>query len=439
PRTERNAGNTIASGLGIRRAGGARRCAGALTPTGPLHSAPHSVESVASRPPPRISAQGFFRRSIQKQIEYRCLRDGKCLVIRLNRNRCQYCRFKKCLAVGMSRDSVRYGRVPKRVREPREEAVAAPASSTSLSSVSSASSMSSGMEAQPEAVREGVAREIAVDVVAAHRAHNSYTDELKCTLARHDVVVQPEGDVDRANEGEEAASSSTDAPKTKSLLWAAMAVRMTPAIQQVVEFAKKLPGFYLLPQDDQLILIKLGFFEVWVTRAARFASANQLVFDDGSVFYQYQLETAYGDAGLAAAQIAYMRTVNNLQLTEDEVGLLCGALLLSPSRVGLTDMQRMDMLHDIMLDALKYCLSAGGTTSTTPDRMEAVLAAIAEARQLSARFHQALDWCRDHWQLLALPPLFAEIFDITKNAEPAEEPKPPAPATRMQPVYSGCE
>ena len=48
--------------------------------------------------------QGFFRRSIQKQIEYRCLRDGKCLVMRLNRNRCQYCRFKKCLAVGMSRD-----------------------------------------------------------------------------------------------------------------------------------------------------------------------------------------------------------------------------------------------------------------------------------------------------------------------------------------------
>ena len=51
-----------------------------------------------------VHVQGFFRRSIQKQIEYRCLRDGKCLVIRLNRNRCQFCRFKKCLAVGMSRD-----------------------------------------------------------------------------------------------------------------------------------------------------------------------------------------------------------------------------------------------------------------------------------------------------------------------------------------------
>lgn len=60
--------------------------------------------------------QGFFRRSIQKQIEYKCLRDGKCLVIRLNRNRCQYCRFKKCLAAGMSKDSVRYGRMPRRSR-----------------------------------------------------------------------------------------------------------------------------------------------------------------------------------------------------------------------------------------------------------------------------------------------------------------------------------
>lgn len=51
-----------------------------------------------------LSFQGFFRRSIQKQIEYRCLKDGNCLVIRISRNRCQYCRFKKCLAVGMSRD-----------------------------------------------------------------------------------------------------------------------------------------------------------------------------------------------------------------------------------------------------------------------------------------------------------------------------------------------
>lgn len=67
--------------------------------------------------------KGFFRRSIQKQIEYKCLRDGNCTVVRLNRNRCQYCRFKKCISVGMSKDSVRYGRMPRRSTSPDSASV----------------------------------------------------------------------------------------------------------------------------------------------------------------------------------------------------------------------------------------------------------------------------------------------------------------------------
>uniref|UniRef100_A0A8R1DXZ6 Nuclear receptor domain-containing protein n=1 Tax=Caenorhabditis japonica TaxID=281687 RepID=A0A8R1DXZ6_CAEJA len=59
--------------------------------------------------------KGFFRRSIQQKISYRaCTRTEDCLILRNNRNRCQCCRLKKCLAVGMSRDAVRFGRVPKR-------------------------------------------------------------------------------------------------------------------------------------------------------------------------------------------------------------------------------------------------------------------------------------------------------------------------------------
>lgn len=52
--------------------------------------------------------QGFFRRSIQQNIHYKmCVKNEKCLIMRMNRNRCQHCRFKKCLAVGMSRDGKR--------------------------------------------------------------------------------------------------------------------------------------------------------------------------------------------------------------------------------------------------------------------------------------------------------------------------------------------
>ncbi|KAJ3586416.1 hypothetical protein NHX12_012814, partial [Muraenolepis orangiensis] len=49
--------------------------------------------------------KGFFRRSIQQNINYKmCMKNENCLIMRMNRNRCQHCRFKKCLSVGMSRD-----------------------------------------------------------------------------------------------------------------------------------------------------------------------------------------------------------------------------------------------------------------------------------------------------------------------------------------------
>lgn len=55
--------------------------------------------------PPVLAPQGFFRRSIQQNIQYKkCLKNENCSIVRINRNRCQQCRFKKCLLVGMSRD-----------------------------------------------------------------------------------------------------------------------------------------------------------------------------------------------------------------------------------------------------------------------------------------------------------------------------------------------
>lgn len=52
-------------------------------------------------------SQGFFRRSIQQKIQYRpCTKNQQCSILRINRNRCQYCRLKKCIAVGMSRDGM---------------------------------------------------------------------------------------------------------------------------------------------------------------------------------------------------------------------------------------------------------------------------------------------------------------------------------------------
>lgn len=45
--------------------------------------------------------KGFFRRTIRLKLEYdKCER--RCKIQKKNRNKCQYCRFQKCLSVGMS-------------------------------------------------------------------------------------------------------------------------------------------------------------------------------------------------------------------------------------------------------------------------------------------------------------------------------------------------
>ena len=41
-------------------------------------------------------------------------------------------------------------------------------------------------------------------------------------------------------------------------LWLECAQRLTAVIQQIIEFAKMVPGFMKLSQDDQIVLLKTG-------------------------------------------------------------------------------------------------------------------------------------------------------------------------------------
>ncbi|KAE9420313.1 hypothetical protein Angca_005874, partial [Angiostrongylus cantonensis] len=58
--------------------------------------------------------KGFFRRTVQKNMDYTCHKEKVCPVDRVSRNRCQACRFQKCLEKGMSKESVRQDRTRKR-------------------------------------------------------------------------------------------------------------------------------------------------------------------------------------------------------------------------------------------------------------------------------------------------------------------------------------
>lgn len=61
--------------------------------------------------------KGFFRRSQHCGVAYACTRQQNCPIDRTSRNRCQHCRLQKCLALGMSRDAVKFGRMSKKQRD----------------------------------------------------------------------------------------------------------------------------------------------------------------------------------------------------------------------------------------------------------------------------------------------------------------------------------
>ncbi|XP_017463420.1 PREDICTED: retinoic acid receptor RXR-alpha-A-like, partial [Rhagoletis zephyria] len=50
--------------------------------------------------------KGFFKRTVRKDLTYVCRDEKRCIVDKRQRNRCQYCRYQKCLEMGMKREAV---------------------------------------------------------------------------------------------------------------------------------------------------------------------------------------------------------------------------------------------------------------------------------------------------------------------------------------------
>ncbi|CAH8663669.1 unnamed protein product [Schistosoma guineensis] len=50
--------------------------------------------------------KGFFKRTVRKELTYICRDNQECQIDKRLRNRCQYCRYQKCLRAGMRREAV---------------------------------------------------------------------------------------------------------------------------------------------------------------------------------------------------------------------------------------------------------------------------------------------------------------------------------------------
>ncbi|KAG7317943.1 hypothetical protein KOW79_018978 [Hemibagrus wyckioides] len=370
--------------------------------------------------------KGFFRRSIQQNIQYKkCMKSENCTIMRINRNRCQQCRFKKCLAVGMSRDAVRFGRIPKREKQRmllemqnamnsvmtgaqlhqvlRDSSSCSPSSSSSspsppsspqcsqdsessvpMDTMSLASSCSSDSGEEDSVTRpdgfhlaqSGGALSLGLSERLSNsnmtNIHSSPCESRQQITIRYHSSAKPDNasycHYSRPNLNELAGMSANrrhlvcpmntspivDPSKSSHEIWEEFSMSFTPAVREVVEFARQIPGFRELSQHDQVSLLKAGTFEVLMVRFSSLFDVKQrtVSFLSGRS-YSVEALRSMGAGELLSSMFDFSEKLMALQLSPEEISLFTALVLVSADRTGIEDMSSVEALQENLIRALR--------------------------------------------------------------------------------------
>ncbi|XP_016341289.1 nuclear receptor subfamily 1 group D member 2-like isoform X2 [Sinocyclocheilus anshuiensis] len=372
--------------------------------------------------------KGFFRRSIQQNIQYKkCLKTESCTIVRINRNRCQQCRFKKCLSVGMSRDAVRFGRIPKREKQRMllEMQTAmnnnmmnnsqlqhmlhgaidssqsdsssslpsppdSPRSSSDLSrdsesavpmDTASSCSSDSGEEDVPSSGRVPLASPAGSEMLRScskedekppRECWSRWNESTAAGPYREHVTQQcrrsPENLPYHTNNMNEvqtggnrghlvcpmSVSPFVDPCKPGHEIWEEFSKSFIPAVREVVEFAKRIPGFQDLSQHDQVHLLKAGTFEVLMVRFVPLFDVTErtVTFLSGRT-YSVDLLRSMGAGELLNCMFEFSEKLTALQLNEEEMRLFSAVVLVSADRSAIEDVSGVEALQETLIRALR--------------------------------------------------------------------------------------
>ncbi|CAH8596534.1 unnamed protein product [Schistosoma turkestanicum] len=81
--------------------------------------------------------KGFFKRTVRKELTYICRDNQECQIDKRLRNRCQYCRYQKCLRAGMRREAVQEERQQQQLQLEAQRSPTSPDQNRDLLSVNS--------------------------------------------------------------------------------------------------------------------------------------------------------------------------------------------------------------------------------------------------------------------------------------------------------------
>ncbi|XP_038605541.1 peroxisome proliferator-activated receptor delta isoform X2 [Tachyglossus aculeatus] len=331
--------------------------------------------------------KGFFRRTIRMKLEYeRCERS--CKIQKKNRNKCQYCRFQKCLSLGMSHNAIRFGRMPEAEKRRLVAGLSA----------------SEGARQHPQGA----------DLKAfSKHMYGAYLRNFNMTKKKARGILT-------------GKASST--PAEKGLVWKQLVNGLPPykeisvhvfyrcqcttveTVRELTEFAKSIPGFASLYLNDQVTLLKYGVHEAIFAMLASIMNKDGLLVANGNGFvtreFLRSLRKPFSE--IIEPKFEFAVKFNALELDDSDLALFIAAIILCGDRPGLMNVKQVEAIQDNILQALEFHLHANH-----PDAQylfPKLLQKMADLRQLVTEHAHLMQKIKKTETETSLHPLLQEIY-----------------------------
>ncbi|XP_077303790.1 nuclear receptor subfamily 4 group A member 2 isoform X4 [Lithobates pipiens] len=309
--------------------------------------------------------KGFFKRTVQKNAKYVCLANKNCPVDKRRRNRCQYCRFQKCLVVGMVKEVVRTdslkgrrGRLPSKPKSPQEPSPPSPP----VSLISA--------------------------LVRAHVDSNPAVSSLDYSRFQANPDFQINGD------------DTQHIQQFYDLL--------TGSMEIIRGWAEKIPGFSELHKQDQDLLFESAFLELFVLRLAYRSNPaeGKLIFCNGAVLHRLQCVRGFGEWIDAIVEFS-----SNLQSMNIDISAFSciAALAMVTERHGLKEPKRVEELQNKIINCLKDHVTFNNGGLNRPNYLSKLLGKLPELRTLCTQGLQRIFYLKLE-DLVPPPAIIDKLF-----------------------------
>ncbi|KAM8890703.1 peroxisome proliferator-activated receptor alpha b isoform 2-T30 [Spinachia spinachia] len=342
--------------------------------------------------------KGFFRRTIRLKLEYdKCER--RCKIQKKNRNKCQYCRFQKCLTVGMSHNAIRFGRMPQ----------------------------SEKLKLKAEMVtgdREVGDPQVADQKTLARQIYEAYLKNFNMNKAKARTVLTGKTttppfvihDMETLKLAEQTlvakmvgAVGTLKDREAEVRIFHCCQCTSVETVTELTEFAKSVPGFSSLDLNDQVTLLKYGVHESLFAMLASSMNKDGLLVAYGSGFitreFLKSLRRPFSD--MMEPKFQFAMKFNAMELDDSDLALFVAAIICCGDRPGLVNVAHIERMQESIVRVLQVHLLANH-----PDNsflFPKLLQKLADLRQLVTEHAQLVQEIKKT-EDTSLHPLLQEIY-----------------------------